>query len=236
VGKTLDLKPVDGSFSLKEHIYEVLKQSIMDLDIYEADANLRMDERTLAEKLGISRTPIREAIMRLEQEGFVEIQPRRGVYIKRKSLSDILEMITVWAALESMAARLACERASDAEIARLREVVRPFNKDRAKADLSEYSEANIEFHLCVLGLSKCGMLEDIAQGVFTHLKAVRRKATKDSARADRSVVDHMNIIEAIEERNADLASQLVREHTFRLHDYVARSWKFLAPEADIAAS
>lgn len=236
MGKTLDLKPVDGSFSLKEHIYEVLKKSIMDLDIYDPDTNLRMDERTLADRLGISRTPIREAIMRLEQEGFVEIQPRRGVYIKRKSLDEILEMITVWAALESMAARLACERASDAEIARLREVVRPFNKERAKAELSEYSEANIEFHLCVLGLSKCGMLQELAQGLFTHLKAVRRKATKDQSRADRSVVDHMNIIEAIEDRDADLASALVREHTFRLHDYVRRTWKFLAPPADVAAS
>ena len=236
MGKTLDLKPVDGSFSLKEHIYEVLKKSIMDLDIYDPDTNLRMDERTLADRLGISRTPIREAIMRLEQEGFVEIQPRRGVYIKRKSLDEILEMVTVWAALESMAARLACERASDAEIARLRDVVRPFNKDRAKADLSEYSEANIEFHLCVLGLSKCPMLQEIAQGLFTHLKAVRRKAAKDQSRADRSVVDHMNIIEAIEERNADLASELVREHTFRLHDYVRRTWKFLTSPADVAAN
>ncbi len=236
MGKTLDLKPVDGSFSLKEHIYEVLKKSIMDLDIYDPDTNLRMDERTLAERLGISRTPIREAIMRLEQEGFVEIQPRRGVFIRRKNLDEILEMITVWAALESMAARLACDRAADAEIARLRDIVRPFNKQRAKAELSEYSEANIEFHLCVLGLSKCPMLQHIAQGLFTHLNAVRRKATKDQSRADRSVVDHMNIIEAIEDRDADLASALVREHTFRLHDYVARTWKFLVPPADVAAS
>jgi DNA-binding GntR family transcriptional regulator len=227
VGKTLDLKPVDSSFSLKEHIYEVLKTSIMDLDIYDPDTNLRMDERTLADRLGISRTPIREAIMRLEQEGFLEIAPRRGVYIKRKSLNEILEMITVWAALESMAARLACERASDAEIAGLRKIAGAFNKDKAKAHISEYSEANIDFHLCVLGLSKCQMLQDIAKGLFTHLKAVRRKALRDTARADRSVVDHMNIIEAIEERNADLASDLVRDHTLRLHDYIRRSWKFI---------
>ena len=232
VAKTLELKPVDGSFSLKEHIYEVLKASIMNLDIYDAGTNLRMDERTLAEKLGISRTPIREAIMRLEQEGFVEIQPRRGVFIKRKTLDEILEMITVWAALESMAARLACERATDAEIARLREIVRPFNQDTARADLSEYSEANIEFHLCILGLSKCRLIEDIARGLFTHLKAVRRKAVKDGSRTDRSVVDHMNIIEAIEARNADLASELVREHTLRLHDYIKRTWKFLEPAQD----
>ena len=227
MGKTLDLKPVDGSFSLKEHIYDVLKTSIMNLDIYEPDTNLRMDERTLAERLGISRTPIREAIMRLEQEGFVEIAPRRGVFIKRKSLEEILEMITVWAALESMAARLACERASDSEIAELRQIGTQFTKDNAKARLSEYSEANIDFHLCVLGLSKCKMLQDIAKGLFTHLTAVRRKALSDSSRADRSVVDHINIIEAIEDRNAELASELVREHTLRLHDYIKRSWNFL---------
>jgi DNA-binding GntR family transcriptional regulator len=195
-----------------------------------------MDERTLAEQLGISRTPIREALARLEQEGFVEIAPRRGVYIQRKSLGEILEMITVWAALESMAARLACERASDTEIARLRQIGTQFTKDKAKAHLSEYSEANIEFHLCVLGLSKCRMLQDIAQGLFTHLKAVRRKALRDSSRADRSVVDHMNIIEAIEERNADLASALVREHTLRLHDYIRRSWKFFVGPMGKAAS
>ncbi|MEM1383910.1 MAG: GntR family transcriptional regulator [Pseudomonadota bacterium] len=231
MGKTLELRPVDGSFSLKDHIYGVLKTSIMDLDIYDRDTNLRMDERTLAEQLGISRTPIREAIMRLEQEGFVEILPRRGVYIKRKDLAEILEMITVWAALESMAARLACTAASDTEIAALRQIGAHYTKDGAKAHISEYSEANIEFHSTILRLSKCGLLVSTAESIFTHLKAVRRRALKDSSRADRSVVDHMNIIEAIEDRDADLASDLVREHTLRLHAYVRRSWQFIAGEA-----
>lgn len=224
---TLQLKPVDASFSLKEHIYDVLKASIMELDIYDPAANLRMDERTLAEQLGISRTPIREAIMRLEQEGFVEIQPRRGVYIKRKSLDEILEMITVWAALESMAARLACEHASDAQIAELRALGTRYTKDKAKANIGEYSEANIEFHLCILGMSGCTALEEIARGIFTHLKAVRRRALRDTSRADRSVVDHTNIIEAIEARDPDLAGDLVREHTLRLHGYLRRSWRYI---------
>ena len=223
----LNLKPVDGTFSLKEHIYDVLKTSIMDLDIYDPETNLRMDERTLADQLGISRTPIREAIMRLEQEGFVEIQARRGVYIKRKSLTEILEMVTVWAALESMAARLACVEATDQEIANLRRIGTKYTKDEAKANISEYSEANIEFHLCILGLSKCAHLTTIAEGLFTHLKAVRRKGMEDSRRADRSVVDHMNIIQAIEDRDADLASDLVREHTMRLHDYLSRNLKHI---------
>ncbi len=227
MGAQLNLKPVDGSFSLKEHIYDVLKSSIMDLDIYDPATELRMDERTLADQLGISRTPIREAIMRLEQEGFVEIQARKGVYIKPKTLAEILEMITVWAALESMAARLACTEATDEEIAALREIGTRYTKDKARAHISEYSETNIEFHLCILGLAKNAMLVDMAEGLFTHLKAVRRKGMTDTTRADRSVVDHMNIIEAIEDRNADLAGELVREHTLRLHDYIRRSWKHI---------
>jgi len=230
VSTQIQLKPVDGSFSLKEHIYDVLKSSIVDLDLYDPSTNLRMDERSLADQLGISRTPIREAIMRLEQEGFVEIQARKGVYIKRKSLTEILEMIMVWAALESMAARLACNEATDAEIANLRDIGTRYTKDKAKANISEYSEANIDFHLAILSMSKCSMLQEIAEGLFTHLKAVRRKGMADTKRADRSVVDHMNIIEAIEDRDADLASELVREHTLRLHDYISRSWKHIAGE------
>ena len=228
MAKTLQLRPVDGSFSLKEHIYDVLKSSIMDLDIYDPETSLRMDERSLALQLGISRTPIREAIMRLEQEGFVEIQPRRGVYIRRKSLDEILEMITVWAALESMAARLACEHATDTQIAELRRLGTRYDASGAKANISEYSEANIDFHLQILRMSGCGMIEEIANGLFTHLKAVRRKAMADQQRADRSVVDHMYIIEAIEARRADTAADLVREHTLRLHEYIRRTWKNVA--------
>jgi len=224
VATQLNLKPVDASFSLKEHIYDILKTSIMDLDIYDPETNLRMDERTLAEQLGISRTPIREAIMRLEQEGFVDIQPRRGVFIKRKSLDEILQMITVWAALESMAARLACNEADDREIADLREIATRYSTEDAKARLDDYAETNIEFHLAILRLSKCEMLQQIAEGLFVHLKAVRRKGLADIARADRSVEDHAEIVAAIAVGDADLAARLVREHTLRLHDYIRRNW------------
>lgn len=226
----LRLQPVDASFSLKDHIYRVLKDSIMELDIYNPEVSLRMDERRLAESLGISRTPVREALMRLEQEGFVETRARRGVFIQRKSLEEILEMITVWAALESMAARLACAEATDEEIAELRKIGGVYTASEASAHIQEYSERNIDFHLCILGLSKCNMLQEIAEGLFTHLKVIRRNGMKDKARASQSVVDHIHIIEAIESRKPDLASDLVREHTMRLREYIRDSWKHIAGE------
>jgi len=97
------LSPVQANFSLKDHIYDVLRSAIMEMDIYSEGINLRLDERQLAEQLGISRTPIREALAKLEQEGFVEIRARKGVFVRPKTLSEVLEIVVVWAALESMA-------------------------------------------------------------------------------------------------------------------------------------
>ena len=219
------LRPVEASFSLKEHIHGVLRDALLELDVYSRGTVLKLDERRMAEQLGVSRTPVREALTRLQQEGLVTIQARKGIFINKKELPETLELIKVWAALESMAARLACEEATDEEIGKLRRIAAQFSQVRAKANLNEYSEANIQFHGTVMRISGCSRLQDLGDNVFAHLKPIRRRAMRDATRTDRSVVDHMNIIEAIECRDADLASQLVREHTFRLHDYLESEWK-----------
>ena len=76
------------------------------MDVYRSRADIRLDERRLAQDFGISRTPVREAMAQLEREGFVRSVPRRGIYVVRKTKREVIEMITAWAALESMAARL----------------------------------------------------------------------------------------------------------------------------------
>ncbi len=227
LGAVISLQPVNTGPTLKEHIYTVLRKAILEVDIYGAEVNLRLDERALAEQLGISRTPLREALSRLEHEGLVRIQARKGVYMTRKSREEIVELVTVWAALESMAARLACERASDSEIDRLRLLGASYTMDSARARLNEYSEANIEFHRTIISLSKCTALRKTADDLLTHLQPVRRRAMRDTTRTDRSVVDHTGIIEAISARRAGQASDLVREHTMRLGDYISRTWKNL---------
>ena len=80
------------------------------MDIYRSRSDIRLDERQLAQDFGISRTPVREAMAQLEREGFVRSVPRRGVYVVRKTKKEVIELITAWAALESMAARLITER------------------------------------------------------------------------------------------------------------------------------
>lgn len=222
--KRLQLQPVNESFSLKDHIYEALKRAITSMNIYADDADLRLDERRLAEQMQISRTPIREALTRLESEGLVRIVARRGVFIVRKSVDEILEMVVAWAALESMAARLATERASTSDIGSLRKIFASFDSDQAHARIDEYSKRNIEFHFRILELSQCALLRQMAEGLFLHMRAIRARTMHESDRARQSIVDHIHIIEALEARDADLASRLVREHTMNLHDHVARHW------------
>ncbi|PWE31439.1 GntR family transcriptional regulator [Maritimibacter sp. 55A14] len=218
------LSPVAESFTLKDHTFKVLRAAILDMDIYRPDADLRLDERMIAERLGVSRTPIREALARLAQEGLVEIVPRKGVFVRRKTREEILEMVVTWAALESMAARLATENATDDQIKALRKFAMKHSTDVARADLEEYSDANITFHQTILELSGCALLRTTADGLFTHMQAVRRRAMGENDRARRSVVDHMSIIEALAARDADQASRRVREHTMLLHDHISKTW------------
>ncbi|MGI9364648.1 MAG: GntR family transcriptional regulator [Rhizobiaceae bacterium] len=218
------LSPIGINFTLKDHTYDVLRSAILNINIYDDGVDLRLDERQMADQLGISRTPIREALARLAQDGLVEIVPRKGVFIKRKSLQEILEMIVTWAALESMAARLATEKATARDLRNLRKFAMKHSVHAARAELEEYSEANIEFHQCILDLSGCSLLKTTADGLFQHMHAVRRRAMGEADRATKSVVDHMEIIEALEIRDADLASRLVREHTMKLHEHVRATW------------
>ena len=218
------LMPIAANFTLKDHTYDVLRTAILDMNIYEEGTDLRLDERRMALRLGISRTPIREALARLAQDGLVEIVARKGVFVTRKSLHEVLEMIVTWAALESMAARLAAERATARDLRGLRKAAVKHSAEAARGDLDAYSEANIAFHQQIMELSGCGLLRTTADGLFVHMLAVRRRAMGEDDRATRSVVDHMEIIEALERRDADRAERLVREHTMKLHDHVRAAW------------
>ena len=227
VATRLDVRPIDANFSLKDKIYVSLKEAITSMNIYADDARLRLDERQLSEQLEISRTPIREALARLEQEGLVKIVPRKGVYIVRKTKQEILEMITAWAALESMAARLITLHASDQEIATLRRLFATFQGDEAGAHIDEYSETNIRFHQSILEMSRCTLLKELADQLFIHMRSIRARTISEDDRATRSIIDHMHIIEALESRETDLAERLVREHTLNLAVHVERNVDYL---------
>lgn len=225
--KTLQLKPVETNVVLKAKVYDALKSAIISMDIYRVDADPKLDERRLAEDLGVSRTPIREALTLLEKEGLVRMIPRRGAFVIRKTKHEILEMICVWGGLESLAVRLACVRASDEDVASLRQrFVKPGDSNRSITEIDECSIEDILFHQTIIALSKCDLLSQIADGLFIHMRAIRARSSKRRERLSNSVVGHLHIIEALEKRDAELAEKLVREHTQQLSDHVEEqvSW------------
>lgn len=224
---SLNLQPRTPTVSFRKQAYDALKAAITQMDIYDHKEEIRLDERHLSEKLGVSRTPIREAMGLLEQEGFVRSSPRRGVFVVRKTKREILDMVTVWAALESMAARMAARNASDEDIASLRELFRHFERERLPEQMSEYSEANIAFHKQILRMGGCQLIVDMTDNLFIHMRAIRKVTIARDDSAQRSIEEHMGIIEALEQRDAERASQLVRDHTLGLAEHIDKRCDFL---------
>jgi DNA-binding GntR family transcriptional regulator len=221
------LEPIASPENFKGRAYTALKDAIASMDVYRSRADIRLDERRLASDLGVSRTPVREAMAQLEREGFVRAVPRRGIYIVRKTKREVIEMITAWAALESMAARLLTEQAQDREIASLRTMFAKFENGELHARLDEYSEVNIEFHQAIIRMSRNGVLISLAENLFTHMRMIRRKTIGEQDRAARSIRDHLSIIEALETRDTKRAEDLVRDHALGLAKHVAKYADYL---------
>ena len=223
----LPLQPINLNVSFRDQAYGSLKQAIMNADIYARREEIRLDERQLSQALGVSRTPIREAMTLLEQEGFLRTVPRRGVFIIRKTKKQIVEMIEMWAALESMAARLATIHAADEDILALRHMFDEFRNATPAEHIEEYSDANIAFHQAIIGLSGSHLMGKTIENLFIHVRAIRRMTISQSDRAARSIVDHMRIIEALEKRDTELAETLVRQHSLDLAAHVEKHCNFL---------
>ena len=221
------LSPIGASASLRDQAYVALKQMITEADIYAHPEEIRLDEKQLSAALGVSRTPIREAMTLLEQEGFLRTEPRRGIFLVRKTKKQIIEMIEIWAALESMAARLATLNASDADIAALRRMFDEFRTSTPAEHLEEYSDANIAFHQAIIRLAGSGLMERMIDNLFIHVRAIRKMTISQSDRSARSIIDHMRIIEALERRDTELAERLVRQHSLDLAAHVDKYCDFL---------
>jgi DNA-binding GntR family transcriptional regulator len=230
--RTLEVPRLDTSTTFRKEAYAALKRAITAIDIYDHTQEIRLDERRLSEGLGVSRTPIREAMTLLEQEGFVRTRPRRGIFVVRKTKREIVEMITVMAALESMAARLAAERAASADIARLHGLMDEFQNGNSGARLDEYSDANIAFHQAIIKMSGCALLAEMTENLFIHMRAIRKITIHQENRAARSIIDHMRIIDALERRDPELAERLAREHTLGLATHVDRHGDFFDTTRD----
>jgi len=202
--------------SFKNKVYTALKAAIVKMDIYSASNPIMLDERELSERLGVSRTPIREAVAMLEQEGFLKVVPRRGILVVRKTQREIIEMIQAWAALECMAVRLIAQK-PNSDVGSLRHIFEEFSGEHKPGEhLNEYSSANIVFHQAIIRMSGSRVLADMTENLLLHVRGIRELMISRRDRAERSLDDHLAIIQAIEKREVEEAVRLSRDHTLGL--------------------
>ena len=213
-----------GPFNLKTKVYDSLKKYIISLNIYLKEADFHLDERQLSSKLGVSRTPIREAVARLEQEGIVKTIPRRGVFVNRKTKKELIEIVTVWAGLEGYASHLIIRNSSDLEIKGLRKFCQ-YSKNNVLSDLENYSRDNISFHQHIMKLTKVNLMSHVLESQLVHLQFLRKKFIFNSDRALKSIDEHEEIINSLLSKNASKAEKVLKNHALALVDRIEHNLK-----------
>jgi DNA-binding GntR family transcriptional regulator len=180
----------------------------------------RLDERELAQSLKISRTPIRDAIRRLVDEGFLRVEPRKGVFVVRKTRQEIIEILYVRAALEGMAAKLAVRHITVEDVAQMKAMFAGFTPRNLAGKVDEFSVANVTFHEFVLKLSHCQKLQEMAANISDHMRMVRMQTIRLGNRARNALAEHLDMIRAFEKRDGDLAGRQMQQHIEGLARYV----------------
>ena len=211
-----------GAINLKSKVYDALKKYILSLNIYLKESDFHLDERQLSEKLGVSRTPIREAIAKLESEGIVITVPRRGVFVHRKSKKELIDIVTVWAGLEGYAAHLIIKNSKKEEIESLNKYCQ-YTKQNVLSDLDNYSNDNIKFHEQIMKLTKVKLMSEILESQLIHLQYLRKKFIIQSDRSLKSIDEHSEIVKFLVAGQAIKAEKLLKNHALALVEKIEES-------------
>jgi len=178
-------------------------------------AGMRLGEEYLAELFSVSRTPVREALMRLEVEHFAERDRHRGLVVGYFSAAQIVELYVVREALDGVAGRLAAIHAQSLDIGQLSQINRSMRQAAARADYGQMATLNLEFHMLLAQASRNQMLQRFTEQIH---RWVRRFSTTTFAypdRADEAIEEHESLIAAISARNPELAERTARDHMHR---------------------
>lgn len=203
--------------SLGQLVFENLKQAIVRGEII---PDTRLVESQIAEGQGISRTPVREAIHKLEREGLIERQPRGGFTVLGLSRNDIVETFGIRSVLEGYAARLAAINHQPDELETLEAKIDEFQKYLDQGQMSTLARINTEFHDILYALSKSSRLIHMISGLRDQIYRYRLIILKEPQRAQMSNADHLRMLNHIRERAADEVERLVRNHIIRGQEIV----------------
>lgn len=199
---------LDNYKPLRELVFETLREAIIQGRLRPGE---RLMEVQLAEEMGVSRTPVREAIRKLELEGFVVMVPRKGAYVAGISIKDIADVFEVRAALEALAAGLAAERITEEELEELERLLVQAQEASAR-DLQTLVEVDTRFHELIYRASRNQKLIQIITNLADQIQRFRLTSLSRPGRYKDTLEEHKKIVEAISERNVELAQALAREH------------------------
>ncbi|GFN23250.1 GntR family transcriptional regulator [Thermanaeromonas sp. C210] len=205
------LKPLDlTSYQpVRREVYHILREAILTGKFQPGE---RMVERHLARQLGVSRTPVREAIRKLELEGLVEHVPRRGVVVARISKREAWEIYNIRAVLEGLAARLAAENITARQLERLEELVKAMEEARAGRDMELLQKLHSEYNLLIYRAAESPRLEQMITNLAEYIVGFTKVGYAVPGRMATATREHREILEALKARDADRAEKLARQH------------------------
>lgn len=205
------LSPIklEGFQPLREMVFDVLMDAIMSGQLPPGE---RLMEVQLAEEMGVSRTPVREAIRRLELEGFVVMIPRKGAYVAGLSIKDIVNIFEIRTALEQLAVSLAAERMTDDDLETLERMVVELSESAKEADVEEWTELDKKFHQLIYEYSRNDRLIQMMNNIIEQINRYRIISLSNPEVRQHSIDEHKKIVEAMAERNITAAEQAAREH------------------------
>ncbi|HHW98360.1 MAG TPA: GntR family transcriptional regulator [Firmicutes bacterium] len=194
---------------LREIVFEHLREAIIKGKLRPGE---RLMEMQLADEMGVSRTPVREAIRKLELEGLVIMIPRRGAYVADLSIKDVAETFEIRSALEALAASLAAERITPEEAEEMERILVRIGAAIEEDDMQQLVALDEEYHNLLYKASRNDRLMQILNNLREQIQRFRVTTLAVPGRVRGVLQEHRNIAEAISERNAELAHQLALEH------------------------
>lgn len=180
----------------------------------------KLNERELCETLGISRTPLREALKVLAGEGLIEINPNRGASVARMSGLEIREAFELMSGLEAFAGELACERMTDAELDEIKALHNAMVVSKSQQDLVGYYQRNRAIHDLISLASRNSALRQMYLTVNRRLQALRFRSNQQAPKWDRALHDHEQMIEALQARDGKRLSAILRQHLLEKRDAI----------------
>lgn len=208
----MDLKlDMEEYLPLREVVFRTLRNAIVRGELAPGE---RLLEVTLARRLGVSRTPIREAIRMLELEGFVVMVPRKGAEVARITVNDLIDALEVRAALEELAAGLACQRIDEDGRQALKSACDDFTKAVKSRVVPDIVDADVAFHNVVMEITHNRKLINTSQGLREQVYRYRVEYVKDFSCHDKLVSEHQELTEAILKGDADKAKAVTRKHIY----------------------